>query len=254
MAEPALDVDALAPARAASRLVRIGGHALEAIGRARWETARAPDHLRIRTRAHRLRGVCGDLCRLHGFRFEVEGSLPDGPAVLVANHLSYVDPVVLASLSPCVPIAKAEIAGWPVLGGGARVLGAAFVRRGDVHSGARALRVGLRALASGVSVLGFPEGTTTRGNGLLPFRRGLFGIARLAGVPVVPIAIAYASPDVAWTGDEWFLPHYFRTAMRPETLVSIRVGVPLPSQAFRSTTNLVHTAHARIAELIRRSR
>src|SRR5207245_1003035 len=155
-----------------------------------------------------LAGVCAEVCRLHGFRFEVEGTLPSGPAVMVANHISYVDAPVLMSLQPCRPIAKAEIGHWPLIGDGARSLGVVFVRRGDPHSGAVALRQGLRALAAGVSVLGFPEGTTTTGNRLLPFRRGLFGLARLAGVPIVPIGIAYASPEVAWVGDDWFVTHY----------------------------------------------
>jgi 1-acyl-sn-glycerol-3-phosphate acyltransferase len=218
------------------------------------ELGRTPDAGRWRHRAARLQTMCSELCRLHGFRFEVEGTLPDGPAVLVANHLSYIDPMVLGSLSPCTVVAKAEIADWPVIGAVTRALGVQFVKRGNVYSGAIALRQALRALGAGVSVLGFPEGTTTHGNQLLAFRRGLFGVARLADVPVVPMAVAYASSEVAWVGDEWFLPHYLRTVMRSETLVSVRIGTPLSPRAARCTEDLSHAARSRIAQMLWRSR
>jgi 1-acyl-sn-glycerol-3-phosphate acyltransferase len=242
------------PALAASRIVRFGGHALESIGRARLEVMDEAPLQRMRKQASRLSGVCAELCRLHGFRFEIEGRPPTGPAVLISNHVSYVDAPVLVSLTPCAPIAKAEIAGWPLVGDSARALGVAFVKRGDVHSGARALRHGLRALAAGVSVLGYPEGTTTTGNQLLPFRRGLFGLARLADVPVIPIALAYASPDVAWVGDDWFITHYLRTAMRKETLVSVRIGTAISPRAAESAEALAQLTRTRIGHMLWRSR
>jgi 1-acyl-sn-glycerol-3-phosphate acyltransferase len=103
-------------------------------------------------------------------------------------------------------------------------------------------------------VLGFPEGTTTQGNQLLAFRRGLFGVARLADVPVVPIALAYASPDVAWVGSDWFLPHYIKTAMRKETLVSVRVGAPISPRHVDSAEALSDAARTRIGQMLWRSR
>jgi 1-acyl-sn-glycerol-3-phosphate acyltransferase len=243
------------PALAATRIVKFSGHALESIGRARLENLREAPLQRLRKKAHRLSGLAGEVCRLHGFRFEVEGNVPSEPCVMVANHVSYIDAPVLMSLGPCAPIAKAEIAGWPLIGEATRALGVVFVKRGDAHSGAIALRHALRALDAGVSVLGFPEGTTTTGNKLLSFRRGLFGLARIAGVPVVPIALAYASPEVAWVDDQWFITHYLRTAMRKETLVSVRVGAPIASRtAAASAAGLAELTRARIGKLLWRSR
>src|SRR5262249_45981855 len=161
--------------------------------------------------ARRMQKTCIELCAVHRFDAHIEGAIPDGPSVMVSNHLSYVDAPVLASLTPSMPVAKAEIARWPLFGAGARSLGVMLVKRGDVYSGALALRGALRTLAAGVPVLGFPEGTTTAGVGeLLAFRRGLFGIARIAHVPVVPMALSYNSPEIAWVGEEWFVPHYLR--------------------------------------------
>jgi 1-acyl-sn-glycerol-3-phosphate acyltransferase len=113
----------------------------------------------------------------------------------------------------------------------------------------RALRSGLRALQKGVSVLGFPEGTTSRDQ-VLPFQRGLFGLARIARVPMVPIALRYDDPAAAWVGDEWFLPHYVRTAMRPETRATLRIG---EATLVTSTNGAAELARARIANLLGRS-
>ena len=190
------------------------------------------------------------LCRSHGFDVRCRGHLPGGPVVIVANHLSWVDPLALASLTPSMPIAKGEIADWPLVGDATRSLGVAFVRRGDAHSGARALKMALRALRRGVSVIGFPEGTTSRE--LLPFKRGMFGLAQLAGVPIVPAAITYADPRIAWIGDDWFVPHYFRTVSRERTPVHIQLGRPIaPTLALRPE-ELAQLARSRIADLTRR--
>jgi 1-acyl-sn-glycerol-3-phosphate acyltransferase len=161
-----------------------------------------------------------------------------------------VDPVVLGALSPSVPIAKREIGDWPILGRGCRALGVLFVDRGDAHSGARVLRASARALAAGVPVLGFPEGTTSSGHSVLPFRRGMFGLARIAEVPVVPVALRYARDDVAWTGDAAFVPHYLRTLARAETRVDIVIGRPLHADG-SDPEDLAGEARHRIDRMLR---
>ena len=148
---------------------------------------------------------------------------------------------------------------WPILGAGAAALGVLFVQRGDAWSGARALRSALRALESGVSVLGFPEGTTSRGDDVLPFRRGLFGMAQLADVPVVPIAIHYSTAELRWFGDTWFLPHYLRTAMRPRSTSSpsVSIGRAISAAQSRSTASaedLAHRARSAVRSMLWRVR
>lgn len=243
------------PTLAALRLARTGGHVFESIGRDRMEAARAEERSRlVLVRGERLQRVAVDLCRVHGFDLRVEGVLPSHPAILVANHVSYVDAPVLASLAPCTVIAKGEVRRWPVIGAGAAALGALFVARGDAWSGARALRGAMRALAAGVSVLGFPEGTTSRGDDVLPFRRGLFGLAQIANVPVVPIAIHYGTPELRWFGDDWFLPHYLRTAMRPRSLVHVRIGRAIAPTVLRSPEDLAHRVRSQVRSMLWRVR
>lgn len=242
------------PSLAVTRLARAGGHVFESIGRFAVD-ARGEDRERaLGLRGERLQRVAREICRVHGFDVRLEGVLPSRPAILIANHVSYVDAPVLASLAPCTVIAKGEVRRWPILGAGAAALGVLFVERGDAHSGARALRQSLRALAAGVSVLGFPEGTTSRGDDVLPFRRGLFGLARITGVPVVPIAIHYASAALRWYGDSWFLPHYLRTAMQPSSLIQVRVGRMIEPDGFHSAEDLAHRVRSQVRSMLWRVR
>jgi 1-acyl-sn-glycerol-3-phosphate acyltransferase len=233
-----------------TRAALLSGQTLEAVGQVRLHTRGVPEAARRRIQATQLRRACVQVCRQHGFDVHVEGQLPTGPAVLVANHLSYIDPLVLGTLAPICPVAKGEVARWPVIGSGARSLGVLFVRRGDVASGALALRGALRALDAGVSVLGFPEGTTSAGEDVLPFRRGLFGVARIASVPVVPIAVRYPSPELCWVGDTWFLPHYLRTAMRDRTAVVLQIGAAIRPTPEASAVELAEAARASIRSMI----
>ena len=99
-----------------------------------------------------------------------------------------------------------------------------------------------------------PLVTTTRGDDVLPFRRGLFGLAQLAGVPIVPIAVHYFSPELPWYGDAWFLPHYLRTAMRPSSLVRVRVGPAIAPAAFHQAEELAQRARSTIRSLLCRVR
>jgi 1-acyl-sn-glycerol-3-phosphate acyltransferase len=242
------------PSLVGPRILRTGGHIFETIGRSRFESVGLDRARALRRRGERLQRVALDVSGVHGFDVRVEGVLTTEPAILVANHVSYVDAVALATLAPCTVIAKGEIRRWPLIGAGADALGVLFVDRNDPWSGARALRHCLRALEAGLSVLGFPEGTTSRGHDVLPFRRGLFGLAQLADVPIVPIAIHYASPELRWFGDTWFLPHYLRTAMRPRSLVHIRLGRPISPRALRRPEDLAHRVRSTIRTMLWRVR
>ena len=128
----------------------------------------------------------------------MQGGLPPGPLLLACNHVSWLDPLVVAASVPCAPISKLDVRGWPLVGGLAGLLGVIFHARGDQGSGLRVLRQVEVALAAGLPVLNFPEGTTTDGAGVLRFHKGLFGLAARLGVPAVPVALRYLvpTPDV----------------------------------------------------------
>jgi 1-acyl-sn-glycerol-3-phosphate acyltransferase len=230
----------------ASRVSGVMGLALDTLIR----TSFLPElpALRHRERARLLHRTARDLCALHTLRVRVTGSLPAPPFVVVANHVSYIDPILIASLTPCTAIAKQEIGGWPVLGGRARELGVLLVDRQRPESGARVLRCALRALRHGVPVLNFPEGSTTRGERVLPFRKGIFGVARIAGVPVVPAAITYDAQELCWAGDDTFLPHFLRFSSRRASGAAITLGPPLGDHG--GAAELAERARAVIVDLL----
>jgi lyso-ornithine lipid O-acyltransferase len=191
------------------------------------------------------------LAELNGIRVRIAGELPRRTAVLVCNHLGYWDVVVLGSLLPLAPIAKSELARWPLLGRCGKALGALYVSRGQPRQGARVLRLALRRLVGGVNVLNFPEGTTTDGAEVLPFHRGIFGIAARAGVPVVPVALRLSPPDAAWLGGEAFVPHYWRHWRRGGWLeASVRFGPALQPREYSSAEACAAEARARVTSLL----
>lgn len=210
-----------------------------------------PDAEPTRARIYALSRLFNDLCESHDWRVRVSGPVPAGPVVLVANHVGYLDPLLLSGLVPALPIGKREVSSWPLVGRIARAHGVLFVDRGDPQSGARVLRQARRALRAGISILNFPEGTTSSGEEVLPFRRGIFGLARHARVPVVPIALRLDDPEVAWFGDALFLPHYAKLLRRKETLVRVRFGGALTPERYGSAAGLADEARAAIAHMLR---
>lgn len=183
---------------------------------------------RWRARIQQLwsRGVC----RILGVRFSVEGRAPRGACLLVANHLSYVDVVVLGALVPCAFVAKHEVARWPVLGLLARAGGTMFVERENKRA-LHGLNQRLRArLARGETLVLFPEGTSTAGGAVLPFRPALLAPAVALGAPVAYAALRYATPDgerpaseaVCWWGDMTFVAHVLALLRLP--WIEARVG------------------------------
>lgn len=184
-----------------------------------------------------------------GVAVEVEGPPPPPGVLLAANHLSYLDPLVVAAVARCLPISKADVASWPILGETARATGVLFVARGDAASGLEVKREAQALLEGGARVLNFPEGTTTSGEAVLPFKPGLFGTARRAGADVVPVALAYDPPELAWTGDATFVPHFLALAARPRSIARVRFGEPVPSRAYPDSAALARAVHGRLTDL-----
>ncbi len=113
----------------------------------------------------------------------------------VSNHVSWLDTYVLHTISGARFVAKDEVAAWPIIGTAARRFGTFFHRRGCFRDAWRMSREVGRALAQGYPAAVFPEGTTTDGEVLLPFRNAFFQAAIDAAVPVQPVAIRYLGRD-----------------------------------------------------------
>lgn len=188
---------------------------------------------RVALRRGVSRRWAASMCRVLGARIQVLGELPAGPGFLITNHVSYLDIPVLMSLTGCRFVSKDEIANWPFIGWLARAAGTLFVRRGNGGRDADVTLQGMaRALADGDLVVFFPEGTTSPGERILPFRSGLLSLPARDGHPVYPAALVYESRDpevdpglgLAWWGNQSLLPHVWRLVCMPGFTVRIAVA------------------------------
>ena len=213
-----------------------------------WRRRATPANLRIASP-----GAVG-IGRAHDLHVTVTGDVPRGTALVVANHVSYLDPIAIVPTCPALPIAKGEVLGWPIVGPIGHALGVTFVRRGDPMARVRVLRHVHDLLAAGVPVLNFPEGTTTDGTRVRAFHRGTFGIAQRLGVPVVPLAIRYRDPALAWCDAATFLPHYLRTAGRTRVEVSLAFCAAMPPRTGEAPEDMAARARNTIQKTLDRMR
>ena len=167
---------------------------------------------------------CRNIHRATGIRVTVEGKLPDHACVLVANHRSYIDAVMVPSPHPLVFVAKAEVKRWPIVGWGGNALRTIWVDRSSAES-RKATRVEVKKrIEEGLSVIIFPEGTTHRGPELLDYKMGMFKMCAEGNFPICPIAMEFRNQEVAWVSDDLFVPHAFRVFRRRYVDVALRFG------------------------------
>ena len=170
------------------------------------------------------------LCALIGVRIrEIGRRSAATPALILSNHVSWLDICVIAALAPVVFIAKSEVAGWPVLGWLARLQRTIFIDRQARHRTGAATREIAARLLGGDAVVLFAEGTSSDGIRVLPFRSSLVGAVHHAlgntahhtHVTVQPMSLAYVGfggvpigrslrERVAWYGDVELVPHLLR--------------------------------------------
>lgn len=159
---------------------------------------------------------------------------PQGPRLIIANHVSWLDIVVLCSVEPVCFLAKREVETWPVVSNFAQLQETVFVdrqRRRTIPANAAMAR---RMLA-GRPMLLFPEGTTGDGSALHKFHSSHFAAARdllatasdIETVCVQPVAIRYSSPAAAWLGDATLLPHLWSLLKGEPIRCDLVFGKPL---------------------------
>jgi len=177
---------------------------------------------------------------------QVEGTLPSGGQLWVANHLSWLDPMVLWSLRPSGVLAKREVAGYPVVGRSVRKAGVRFVRREEPSSRAAALHGLGKDLAAGREYVLFPEGTTTRGQGLAPLYEGGLRLAYRLNIPLLTLNLASEHSHYPWAGDDELLSHLSGLCRRPRTVVRVRPGAVIRPGDFESESAWINRIRADI--------
>lgn len=188
------------------------------------------------------------LTRGFDLRVQVTGTPPEGGALVVSNHRSYVDIIALGSLVEACFIAKTEIARWPLLGATFRVSSTIFVDRGAPDSGRRVRDQVSDRLRRGLSIINFSEGTTHGGTGLLPFKPGLYRTVLGMDIPIVPTTITYSGMKerVEWIGDDTFLDHFLRLAGHSNGTAHVHFGEPLQANDFATANELMSEVRRRM--------
>ena len=156
--------------------------------------------------------------RISGMEIEVIGKPPKPPFFLVTNHVSYVDVAALRATVEGVFVAKAEVRDWFLAGRIVRDMGIVFIDRKNRRDIPRAGEEIIQRLNDGEGVIVFPEGTSTKGEDILPFNSSFLEFASRTDLPVSYASISYrthsgdppASTMVAWWDDISFMAHIFR--------------------------------------------
>lgn len=178
----------MTPLRAAWRALRVLLHVLGGL----WTIRRHFDGFNSAQRQRAVQDWSRRLLVLMGVGLSWRGTPPaTGPLLVVANHISWLDIMVLNAAAPARFVSKADVKHWPLLGALISGSGTLFIERENRRDAMRVVHHMADALRQGDVVAVFPEGTTGTGQGVLPFHANLLQAAVSAPAPVQPVGLAY---------------------------------------------------------------
>ena len=187
-------------------------------------------------------------CALTGIRVNRIGEEDRaGDTVLTANHVSYLDIMAIGAWTDTVFVAKSDIAGWPIIGPLSQLIGTVFVSRSPARAGQERNRI-LEVLRRHRCICFFPEGTSSDGRTVLPFKSALFDAVLESGAEIHPVTLAWRDDDAAyaWYGDMSLLPHLGKVLMRSGVQVDLIRHAPVASGAFTDRKALARHAEAAV--------
>jgi 1-acyl-sn-glycerol-3-phosphate acyltransferase len=219
--------------RALARALRLLGHALSGIATVLW---RFPS-LSAAQRHQRVQAWAAALLVKAGIRLEVVGQpVSQGPALLVANHISWLDIPVMHAARFCRFISKDDVRSWPLIGRLASAADTLYISRTSRRDAQRMVQTMADSLQQGDVLAVFPEGTTSDGLGLLPFHSNLLQAAVQADVAVQPVALRFVAADgststaPSYVGDTALLTSIWRTLCADQLVARLHYGPPQKSQ------------------------
>ena len=209
-------------------------------------------------RADRIQRWSAQLLRVLAIDLEAEGPPPAAstPALLAANHVSWLDPFVINAVRPVQFVAKSEVAHWPVIGWLAKHAGTLFVVRNRRHHTAQVNQLVAAAMRSGAVFAVFPEGTTTDGSRVLSFHASLLQPALESEAPLMPAALRYLRVDgslcteAAYDGDKSVFDTLLSMVSLPRIRVQLKFLPPLPSIDHPHRRELAAAAQRAIASAL----
>jgi lyso-ornithine lipid O-acyltransferase len=182
-------------------------------------------------RALWLQTSCSRVLNCLGIGIRVEGEAPTR-GLVVSNHLSYLDILIISAAMPCTFVSKIEVDRWPYFGKAARAGGTIFLDRSSMASATSAAGEIAERLKLPVPVLLFPEGTSTDGTQVLRFHARLMEPATATGAPITAAAIRYEieggveERELCWYGGDEFMPHLWKVLGVKGFLAQLRFGEP----------------------------
>lgn len=198
------------------------------------------------------------LARLLGIKISIVGALPKtGGALLVANHVSWLDIVVLSAMAPVQFVAKREVGRWPLFGSLARLQGSVFVDRTTRHSTGGERDQIAQHLQKGATLVLFPEGTSGDGRSVRGFRSSYFAVDK--NVAIVPVVLAFhrcyglpltrrLRPRFAWYGDMDLAPHLWAALAAGPIEVKVVLGDALFVGLMGNRKQVAQLAEAQVRE------
>lgn len=214
------------------------------------------------------------LCALIGVRIrEIGKRSTDFPLLILSNHASWLDIVVITSLTPVVFVAKKEVAGWPIFGWLAKLQRTVFIDRERRHRTGAATQEIAERLIGGDAVVLFAEGTSSDGNRILPFRSALIGAVHHAigssthhdRVTVQPLSLAYVNLNglplgrafrsrVAWYGHADLIPHLLGVCAAGAVDVTVSWGEPMSYDMSADRKDIARVAEQAVRKMTAQGR
>ncbi|MFC1514570.1 lysophospholipid acyltransferase family protein [Candidatus Omnitrophota bacterium] len=184
------------------------------------------------------------LARIIGLKIRLTGHtefLKQEGLFFVSNHLSYIDGLAISSLWPLIFIGRSDIKEWPLFGLLCTLSDTIFVNRINPSNIKQELKRIIAVLGGGANVILFPEGTSTDGRELLPFKTSFFEAPLKAGCRIVPLAMRYLSVNgqplseankdfVYWYGEMYFFPHLIGVLGLREIELEVKIFEPLQTE------------------------
>jgi len=200
--------------------------------------------LTLERRALWVQQTCLGILNVMGIRPNIEGT-PPTHGLVVSNHLSYIDILVLSAAMPCFFVAKIEIGGWPFFGKAARLGGTIFIDRSSLASANSVAAQMTERLKMNMPVLLFPEGTSTYGE-VLRFHSRLIDPATTAGAQITAASVRYVIEDgtpeakLCWGDDTLFVTHLMTTLGTPGFSAKVKFGKPHVYPDRRTAADATH--------------
>ena len=204
------------------------------------------------------------IVKIFGIKVKLDGNIEDKKTLFISNHISYLDIFILGSQIDAVFVAKSEIDNWPIINKICRLGKTIFIERDNVLKIKDQMKLISKEIMSGFNIIIFPEGTSSDGSRVLPFKSSLFGLINTnlkEELKIQPISIFYEKldgipvekkfrPFFAWFGNMDLLPHAWQFLGLGISEVKLKLHKTVKPTQFKNRKDLAKYCHKTISDQI----